>query len=119
MIDLSNYKEGDNLGTIYEVYVFGDCDEIATEKHEGCVLTTLEVGKYITNYCVEDNLGKTVCSWYGSAPHWGTKVDEVYFSLDDACNAYKKILEGRIGKLSKEIAEYKKIVLYGLKDAFK
>ena len=119
MIDLSNYKEGDNLGTIYVVYDFCNCDEITTEKHEGCVLTELSFGKSSISYQVIDKEGKNVCFWCGSTPHWGTKVRYLYSSLDEACEAYKTILEERINKLSRKVAEYKKIALYGLKDAFK
>lgn len=118
MIDLSNYKEGDNLGTLYEVYVFGS-SEINAKKHEGCVLTELSFGKRSISYQVIDKEGKNVCFWCGSTPYWGTKVRYLYSSLDEACEAYKTILEERINKLSRKVAEYKKTVLYGLKDAFK
>lgn len=118
MIDLSDFKEGDKLGTIYLVYEFGS-GEVIRRKYEGCILTELSVRKYCLDYEVKDKDGKRVCSWAGSPPYWGTKVKEIFFSLDDACNAYKKILEKRVNELSKEIAECKKTVLYGLKDAFK
>ena len=118
MIDLSNYKEGDNLGTIYQVYEYGS-GEILTRKHDGCILVYLEVNKRNVSYMVRDNQHEMVCHWDGSTPHWGTKVRYLYSSLDEACEAYKTILEERINKLSREVAEYKKTVLYGLKDAFK
>lgn len=116
MIDLFNFKVGDKLGTIYYVYEF--CGKVETKKFEGCVLETLSVEKHSISYCVKDNQGRTVCSWYGSPPYWGTKVKEIFFSLDDACMTYKNYLEDKIEKLSKEIAIYKRIVLYGLKEAF-
>lgn len=118
MIDLGNYKEGDEIGTIYKVVCYFDTDgETITRKHEGCVLTKLKIDKDILEYEIRDNKGKWVDSYLGTMPP-STKIDILYLSLDEACDAFKKMLEEQIKRLTKQLKDYKNAFMFRLKYSF-
>lgn len=103
MIDLKNLIVGEKYPIIYKVRdLAGTLDFI---KYTDCVLTTFEKRKYDISYelvgHVEKN-EKTITRWCGSTPHWGSKIEEIFFSFDEAKAFFEKKSFEKISKLRKE-----------------
>lgn len=106
MIDLKKLEVGKTYPIIYQVIDL--CGKIDFIKYTDCVLTEFEKGKHDIFYNLVgyvEKIEKTITCWYGSTPYWGSKIEDIFFSFDDAKAFFEEKSLKKIRELRKEREE--------------
>jgi len=113
MVDLTNFKEGDKLGTLYCVYA--DVNGYPkSDKYEDCTIKKLQIDNDFPIFDIRNGKGISVSYSFGALPHYGTKLKNMFLNKEEALIAYRDILMTKRAELNKEVAklEYELLFTY-------